>query len=375
MAEGQLVKWLVKEGDKVHRGDVVAVVETHKGAIDLEVFQDGRILELLHQPVATLPVGTVLARMESDQPKKSVDVPPPGISAPSPVRGESTPAPPPVDASRSTPRVIATPLARRLARQAGINLAEVHGSGPKGEVLQRDLADTEGTRQPVEKSMMEADPMRAAIATAMTRSNREIPHYYLSLELNLDPCLTWMEQRNAEREPEQRLLLPALLMRASALALVDFPQMNGHLLPQGYQPSNQVNVGHVISLRQGGVVVPAIRGVESLSLDQVMETLRDQVQRARGGHLRSSELNCATVTITSLGDRGCDSVFGVIYPPQVALLGFGRVRQQPVLQENQWRPGRILTATLSADHRVSDGMSGARLLAALADRLLKPEEL
>ncbi|TKB49311.1 2-oxo acid dehydrogenase subunit E2 [Ferrimonas sediminicola] len=390
MAEGQLVKWLVKEGDRVHHGDVVAVVETHKGAIDLEVFQEGRILELLHQPVVSLPVGTVLARMEADPPPQSSEespreaVPPASTTtavaqSPSPPPSSAGPhaAAPPTDSAATGRRILASPLARRQARVAGLDLSQVRGSGPAGAVLGRDLPrQGEPAAVPADaEAIVEPDPMRQAIAAAMSRSKREIPHYYLSHELDLEPCLTWMARINARREPEQRLLLAALLIRATALTLAAFPQLNGHLLPQGYRPSKRVNVGHAISVRHGGVVVPAITGVDTLSLDQVMEALRDQAERARGGHLRGSELECATITITSLGERGCDSVYGVIYPPQVALVGFGRIRQQPMLQQGQWHTGRRMTATLSADHRVSDGLIGARFLGALAGRLLQPEEL
>jgi pyruvate dehydrogenase E2 component (dihydrolipoamide acetyltransferase) len=208
-----------------------------------------------------------------------------------------------------------------------------------------------------------AAAMRKAIAAAMSRSKREIPHYYLSETVPLERALAWLQAENARRPLPERLLMAALFLKASAAACKEVPEMNGHNRDGVFAPSAAVHVGVAISLRQGGLVAPAIHDVEKLSLGEVMKSLSDLVKRARAGSLRSSEMSDPTLTVTNLGEGGVDAVFGVIYPPQVALVGFGSVKEQRVV------------ASVSGDHRVSDGHRGALFLAAIARLLQEPEKL
>ncbi|HXY27564.1 MAG TPA: 2-oxo acid dehydrogenase subunit E2, partial [Acidimicrobiales bacterium] len=202
------------------------------------------------------------------------------------------------------------------------------------------------------------------------RSKREIPHYYLSTTIDAAAAATWLEQANLERPVESRLVLPVLLLKATALATVRVPEMNGFFEHDGFTPSEAVHVGVAISLRTGGVIAPAIHDVPTLTLDELMSKLRDLVGRARSGVLRSSEMNDPTITVTNLGELGVESVFGVIYPPQVALVGFGRLTEHVVARDGMIEVRPCLTATLSADHRVSDGHRGGRFLTEI-DRLLQ----
>jgi len=217
--------------------------------------------------------------------------------------------------------------------------------------------------------------MRQAISEAMARSKQTIPHYYLTMDIDLTNAQHWLAEQNQSREPEQRLLLPALLISAIARLLPRYPALNGTFINGRLTPSDTVNIGNTISLRQGGLVVPAILNANTLTVDETMAVLRDLAERSRRGRLRSSEISEATITVTSIGERGADSITGVIYPPQVAIIGLGRVRNAAVVSEGQLAIGEIMTVTLAADHRVSDGLTGARFLHALAKQLQQPEAL
>jgi pyruvate dehydrogenase E2 component (dihydrolipoamide acetyltransferase) len=212
--------------------------------------------------------------------------------------------------------------------------------------------------------------MRKTIGAAMARSKREIPHYYLSTTIDMSGAMTWLADENLKRSVVDRLLYGVLLIKAVALALPEVPELNSIWKGDVPVPSSEINVGVAISLRQGGLVAPALHHPDRQTIDDLMKNFRDLVKRARAGSLRSSELTDSTITVTSLGELGVEAVFGIIYPPQVALVGFGKVVERPwsVGQQIVSRP--TVTATLSADHRVSDGHRGGLFLSAV-DRLLQ----
>ena len=207
--------------------------------------------------------------------------------------------------------------------------------------------------------------MRRAIAAAMARANREIPHYYLQTRIDMSRALRWLEAENHKRSVKERLLPAVLLIHAVARALGDVPELNGYWLDDRPQPQEAIHIGFAIALRQGGLVAPAIHHADLKSLDELMEVLRDLIPRVRAGRLRSSEMTEATITVTSLGDLGVETVYGVIYPPQVALVGFGKIMEQPWAENGMLGIRPILTATLAADHRATDGSQGAQFLDAL----------
>jgi pyruvate dehydrogenase E2 component (dihydrolipoamide acetyltransferase) len=217
--------------------------------------------------------------------------------------------------------------------------------------------------------------MRQAIAAAMSRANREIPHYYLSTTIDLQPALDWLARQNEARPVTQRLLYGVLLLKATALALREVPELNAFW--QGDQPTLQssIHLGVAVSLRGGGLIAPAIHDADRKSLDELMRDLRDLVARVRTGGLRSSELADPTITVTSLGEQGIDAVYGVIYPPQVALVGFGKVVQRPWCVGGQIVPRSLITATLAGDHRATDGHRGGVFLAAVDRLLQEPDKL
>ncbi|KAB1990472.1 dihydrolipoamide acetyltransferase family protein [Streptomyces triticiradicis] len=506
MEEGLLQEWLVSPGDHIHKGDVVAVVETDKAAIEVECFESGTVGRLLVPPGTRVPVGTPLAVIEdeaaagvpTDGPRPSrtagaapapgttegsVPREPPGPATadrkpvprhgrpaprwkaarrsepvPEPVRpgSQDEPAGHPAHATRASarpspeppaeagpafgagplvrhlavlrgvdltalhgtgpggritradvehaappgaPRARATPYARRLARDLGIDLTALRGTGEGGAVRaadvraavrapaggdeperldrhRRDDGHRPRSAEPADSGPEQrTDAMRRAIADLMSRSKREIPHYYLSTTIDLAAAEDWRHRTNHGRTVADRLVPAALLLKAAAVAAREVPELNGHWQDGGFVPGTEVNLGVAVSLRQGGLLAPVIHRADTLPPDALMADLKDLVRRARRGRLRGGETTGATLTVTSLGEHGVESVFGVIHPPQVALVGFGAVLERP------WATGGLLgvrplvTATLSADHRATDGAVGARYLTAVDRLLQRPEEL
>ncbi|GGX53089.1 dihydrolipoamide acetyltransferase family protein [Saccharospirillum salsuginis] len=388
MDEATLVEWDVKPGDRIKKGDVIAVVETAKGAIEVEVFEEG-VVEELYVPVDTVvPVGQPIARLsgvetgapEAAPPKPAPTVPeqpkPRAAKPEPPVKAPPTPSPEP---EQIWERILATPLARKRARDTGTPLEQVRGSGPRGAILAGDLASRPDVNRPARErpSRTGFDPgeMRKAIAAAMARSKREIPHYYLAESIDMKTATDWLSDYNATRPPEQRLLMSVLVFRAVALAAREFPEMNGFHRDGYFEPSDAVHPGIAINLRGIGLITPALLNADQGSLADLMARLQDLTRRARRGGLRSSEMTNATLTITALGERGVESVYGVIYPPQVAILGFGKVTPKPWAVGDALAVRPVMQATLAADHRVSDGHRGGLFLARIAELLQHPDQL
>jgi pyruvate dehydrogenase E2 component (dihydrolipoamide acetyltransferase) len=216
--------------------------------------------------------------------------------------------------------------------------------------------------------------MRAAIAAAMARSNREIPHYHLAHSVDLHHALGQLTAFNARRPVEERVLPAALLLHAIGRVLPRHPDLNGCWSEQGFVPAPGVHLGMAVSLRGGGLVVPALHDADRLDLVEVMAGLRDLVARARAGRLRSSDLADGTVTVTNLGDQGVELVHGIIYPGQAALIGIGRVVERPWAVDGMLAVRPIVQLSLAGDHRASDGHRGALFLTAV-DRFLQEVQL
>lgn len=411
MQAGVLLEWRVKPGDTVKRGDIIAVVDTDKAAIEIEVFEDGQVEEIRVQPGQKIPVGTVMATLRP----KAVPIPPeatPG-SAPEPVEAQK--APPEIPEARPAEkagvvspspktgpdRIKASPYARRLAAECSVDLCALCGTGPDGAIcladVERAVAESKRSKEappaaeeppiwpapemPVTPPSAEKagadyqNAMRRAIAAAMARSNREIPHYYLQTRIDMSGTLRWLEAENLKRPIKDRLLSAVPLIKAVALALGDVPELNGYWIDDRHQPQEAINIGFAISLRQGGLMTPAILNADQKNIDELMEALRDLITRTRAGRLRSSEMTEATVTVTNLGDLGVETVYGVIYPPQVALIGFGKIMEQPWAQNGMLGIRPVLTATLAGDHRATDGRRGAQFLDVLNRYLQEPSKL
>ena len=379
MEKGTLVAWNVKPGDRVKRGDIIAVVETDKGAFDTECYEQGVIEKLLVESGSKVPVGTVLAIVRGEGAAPAPAAP---AAAPAAERARTpTVAPVPMPAPA---HVKASPLARKIAAELGVDLTTVKGSGPGGAIERADVEQAAVAKKteppapaaaPAEAREKFQAGMRRAIAAAMARSNRDIPHYYLQTRIDMTRALRWLEAENAKRSIKDRLLPAVLTLKAVALALKDVPELNGFWINDQHQPSDAIHVGFAISLRKGGLVTPAIHEADRKTLDELMAAMRDVIDRARSGHLRASEMSDPTITVTNLGDLGVESVFGVIYPPQVALVGFGRIAEQPWADNGMLGVRPVLMASLAGDHRATDGHRGAQFLDALNRHFQSPEKL
>jgi pyruvate dehydrogenase E2 component (dihydrolipoamide acetyltransferase) len=375
MSAGTLITWRKKAGDTVKRGDIIAEVETDKGLIDVEVFTGGTIERILVQPGATVPTGTVLAIIREEPgalpaPPAAPSGPP---SPPSPVPLAATSSPGAIPTAPGRPRI--SPLARKRAADLGIDLATLHGTGPGGVIRREDIEHAAAARAKTapgepRPALDRSQRFRQTIGAAMARSKREVPHYYLATTIDMQPALAWLAEENLKRSVPDRLLYGVLLIKAVALALREVPELNSVWRGAEAVPSAAIHIGVAISLRGGGLVAPALHDTDRQSLDDLMRGFADLVRRARSGGLRSSELSDPTITVTSLGEQGVESVFGIIYPPQVAIVGFGRIVERPWSLGGQVVSRPVITATLSADHRVSDGHRGGLFLAAV-DRLLQ----
>jgi pyruvate dehydrogenase E2 component (dihydrolipoamide acetyltransferase) len=437
MDTGTLVEWKIKPGDHVKRGDVIAAVETAKGVIEIEIFEDG-VVDQIFVPVGVeVPVGEVLARVCSEDElkipvtPKTVEVvgasvatlPVAAPAAPTDGGEKKTPAEiaPPVTPAAGAERARISPLARKIAVELGVDLTSVQGTGPGGVINRADIEHAAQALKAVPKAPLAPAPaappppvtlapppveparpapqpvaaveppaptaeakrgpadfqtsMRLAIAAAMAKSNREIPHYYLQTRIDMSHAMRWLEAENLKRSIKERLLPVVLMVKAVALSLAEVPELNGFWIDDHHQISEAIHIGFAISLRQGGLICPAIHDADVKTLDELREAITDLIMRTRAGRLRGSEMSDPTITLTSLGDRGVETVYGVIYPPQVALVGLGRVVDQPWVENGMLGIRPVLTATLAADHRATDGHRGALFLEALNRNLQEVEKL
>lgn len=435
MEKGTLLTWHVQPGDTVHRGQVIADVDTEKSAIEVEIWDDGVVDELCVPEGTEVPVGTVLARLTAAAGPATAPAPPRSTPRAAPVLVPAATVHAPAAQSpvlrrlanelhvdltqvhgtgrsgrvtradvehaaqvgpgaEPPARVRSSPYARRLARERGVDPAAATGTGPGGAVRAVDVeavrgplpaavsaeVETEAPKAPQmprsrSRRQVDATEMRNAIGRPMARSKREIPHYYLWSTIDLAPAMDWLRARNAELPVTERLLPIALLLRATALAAVTYPDLNGFFVDGRHVPSPTVRLALPVALRSGGLVTPTLDAVEQLPLPELNGRLRDVATRARQGALRASDLRESTLTVTNLGDQGVEGVLGVIFPPQVALVGFGAITERPWAHNGLLGIRPMVTASLSADHRVSDGHRGGLFLTAIAEHLSRPEEL
>lgn len=340
MTHGKLLEWKIKIGDKVKRHDIVAVVDTDKAAIEIESFGEGIVEKLITTIGERIPVGTVMALIRESAEEK---------------------VPSSIQPTAAAVIVKISPLAKKLAYELGVDISKIKGSGADGAIIEEDIKKLAAGKSIKEEHTVS---MQKIIAAAMSRSKREIPHYYLACEIDFQNALAWLETYNSTHSVTERMLYVALLIKAVVTAIKEFPDFNGYFINDEYTPNESINVGMAISLREGGLIAPAILHAEKMSLTEIMNSLIDLVTRARTGKLRGTEISDSTITITNLGEMGVDAVYGVIYPPQVALIGFGRISQH-----------KTMTMTLAADHRVTNGIVGSRFLAAINKILQEPDKL
>jgi pyruvate dehydrogenase E2 component (dihydrolipoamide acetyltransferase) len=378
MESATLTTWLVKPGDRVKRGDVVASVETTKGIIDIEIFDAGVIDTLVAMPGAEVAVGGLLATYTpvgaAAGARAAAAAPaPPVPRAVAPLAGRAVPAATPPQPAPAAERRLVSPAARKRAAELGVDL-ETLTPRARGALTLQDVERAAAVKTPRLTAAPPTD-MRRQIAQSMSRAKREIPHYYLGTTIDFTNAMHWLETANASRPVTERLLYGVLLLKAVARALEKFTDLNGFWRDDGFEPANAINVGTAIRLRQGGLVAPALLAANQQPVPALMRSLQDLVLRARTGKLRATELASATITVTSLGEGSVETVYPIIYPPQVAIVGFGSVVRRPWCAAGTIVAAPVIQATLAADHRVTDGTRGSAFLMAVGDLLQRPEEL
>jgi pyruvate dehydrogenase E2 component (dihydrolipoamide acetyltransferase) len=387
MEDAILIEWKKKPGDAVKRGDIIAEVETQKGLIEIEVFDEGIIAELLIQEGAKVPVGTLMATINptggvttETKEEKIPEKEPIVIQS----IEEKIMEPIPVEKVDAVPFKV-PPIAKTIAEDNPIELPQITGSGPDGAIT-KDIDAAIAEREKIEiknreeipveteKGTFNAEGIRAAVAVAMSKSNSEIPHYYLEKRIDMTNALVWLKVANTKRSLIQQLLPVALLIKATAKSLLEFPDLNA-IWDNSLQLKKDINIGLAVSLRTGGIIIPVLHQVNLKSIDEIMVTLNDIIPRARAFRLLSSEMNDATITLTTISDGGADSIFGVIYPPQVAMIGFGSIVEQPFAENEMIGIRPTISVTLAGDHRATDGLTGSRFLITLNKYLQIPEAL
>ena len=407
MTEGTLLKWLKQVGDSVQRGDILAEIETDKATVELEAYEAGTIIKQLASEGDVVPVGDVIALLgEPSEAVPEVDRKPP---AETPARraieseakeraaaaGDAAPAPAaaPDAGPDAGGRIRVSPVAKRMARDAGIDISELRGSGPDGRILRRDIeaAVAAGTKggpaaetAPARPAPAAARPaagageglskMRQAIARRMTLSKQTQPHYYLTLDIDMTAALAFREQFNASATDEQRVSINDLVVKACAIALERHPKFNAEFSEEGLVPHERVNVCIGVAL-DDGLIAPALLDCQSKSLGRIAVESKDLINRAKTGSLKADEYSDGTFTITNLGAFGVETLIGIINPPQAAILGVGSVMPQAVVRDGQVVVRQVMKVALSADHRVSDGAEGAHFIKEIQALLEGPAAL
>jgi pyruvate dehydrogenase E2 component (dihydrolipoamide acetyltransferase) len=343
MEEAKLMEWKIAPGEEIKKGQTIAIVETTKSTVEIESFHSGKVLELIGKIGEVIHVGSTIATFDVVDSVISV----------------------------AASRIKISPAAKRLAEEKNIKWDNLHGSGSDGQI---ELKDIEALVQKpiVSESFIN---IRSAIAKAMSRSKKEIPHYYLKKRINLNNLMNWIDQKNLSLSAEQRLMVPVVQMKAVIMALKDFPALNGYFENNDFSAKDSVNMGVAIAMKSGGVIVPAILDSQKLKLDELNFAFVNLVKRTQSNELKNRELTEGTVTVTNMGDFGADEVFGVIFPPQVAIIGIGKIHQAPEVVGQDILRSWVCDVTLSADHRVSDGLIGAKFLLRVSELLNEPQHL
>ena len=399
MTEGNLAKWHKREGDTIGAGDVIAEIETDKATMDFEAVEDGVLGRILvaegsqgvavNTPIALLlEAGEDAAALDAAPKPKAAPQPSPQPSPPAPTDGkEAKPAPaPPPPRKNEGGRVFASPLARRMAAQAGLELGRIRGSGPHGRVVRKDIEAALGAgapRAPQAAAKVAAarvgevpgmppfteiphSAMRKVVARRLVESKREAPHFYLTVDCRIDELLRVRAELN-ERSPEgddaYKRSLNDFVIRAAALALVKVPAANAAWTETAIRRYQGVDVSVAVAVTDG-LITPIVRGAEAKGLAAISREMADLAARARAGKLKPEEYQGGTFTVSNLGMFGIKEFSAVINPPQGCILAVGAGEQRPVVVDGMLAVATVMSCTLSVDHRAVDGAVGAEFMAA-----------
>ncbi|SDD64442.1 pyruvate dehydrogenase complex dihydrolipoamide acetyltransferase [Kordiimonas lacus] len=414
MEKGTLAKWLVKEGDTVESGDVIAEIETDKATMEVESIDDGTVAKILvAEGTDEVPVGKLIALMaEEGEDVKDVKVPseePKKEAAPEPEAKEAAPAPAADDkpaaksekapARDSSDRIKASPLAKRIAKQEGVDLAAVSGSGPHGRIVKRDVeaaveggaakaapaaapasapaaapvAATEyGPHDDIPYHEERLSGMRKVIAKRLTESKTSVPHFYLTIECELDKLLAQRKELNAKlADSGVKLSVNDFVIRATALALKKVPAANVQFAGDKMYWYERADISVAVAV-DGGLVTPVVRGADQKGLAEISSDVKDLAGKARDGKLMPEEYAGGTISISNLGMYGIKEFSAVINPPQGAILAIGAGEQRPVVKDGALAVATVMNVTMSCDHRAIDGAVGAEFLAAFKGYIEDP---
>ncbi len=399
MTEGRITKWLKKEGDAITSGTAIAECETDKSNLEIEATDDGTLLKILVPAGSTAPIGSTIAWI--GKPGEAVpEATAPAVAAPKPVAAVApaatkaapvpVPPPPPPPKPVSAPvasggdRVRASPLARNMAQTQGIALEGVQGSGPNGRVVKRDieaalsrpksaptmiLRSTPGVRLPPES--LPVSSMRRVIAQRLTEVKPGVPHFYLTVDLEMDQALALREEAKAQ---ELKISVNDIIVKATAMAVRRFPRINQVYAGDSIQQLKTVDVGVAVAI-EDGLITPIVKDADQKGLAEIAAEVRELADRAKKKALKPDEYTGGSITVSNLGMFGIDSFIAVINPPQAAILAVGRVEPKAVVRNNTMVIRQMMSVTLSGDHRVIDGAVGAQFLQELRGLIEHPLRL
>jgi pyruvate dehydrogenase E2 component (dihydrolipoamide acetyltransferase) len=425
MEEGTIVEWKKKTGDEVKAGDVLAEVESDKATFDLEAESGGVLSILVEQgvpakigaPIATIGEASAAPKTKAKAPLASGAPPPAGTvpaAATSPESGEvktAAPSPPRVEKAAEGPVVEepderapdvpstdgegdgllkASPLAKRLAAEMGVDLASLKGSGPDGRIVKEDVLAAAGTSRPAERRRPEAPPrapgpdvevveptrMQATIARRMVEAKSTIPEFQVTVEARVDEAVSMRQQLKESVPGADKVTMTDMLVRACALALRKFPEVNTSWVDGRFQRKRAVNIGLAVAPSQGmGLLVPVVHDADAKDLIQISIESRQVIERARSGRPNEGDLNGATFSISNLGMFGVDEFVAIINPPEAAILAVGAIKDVPVVEDGRIVPGKVMRMTLSVDHRVFYGATAAQFMAEVKRLIENPVTL
>jgi len=417
MEEGTVVRWLKEEGAAVNRNEPVAEIETDKAVVEFESDSEGVLLKIVAPEGTIVPVGQTIAVVGnageevatvsdilSEQTTASMDPKPedPELSR----EPEQFHEPPPISSEPATGRILATPIARRIAEERGISLSNIAGSGPGGRITKKDVeefepnlaskptisasAETTADEETVSPIVEPAEPvstasahgekqplsrMRQQIARVTVKSKSEKPHFYVSAEINMTNAMSLRKQINDQlKDDGVRLTVNDLIVKACIQALQKYPKFNAYYENDGIQFNDEINIAVAIADDEG-LIVPAILNCGEKSLRQVSQMIKDLAERSSNGTLSPEEYTGGTFAISNLGMFDVSSFVAIIHPPQSAVLAVGTVSEKPIVVDGEITVGQVMTATISADHRIVDGAEGAQFLIEVKRLLQSPTSL
>ncbi|MBN1890019.1 MAG: 2-oxo acid dehydrogenase subunit E2 [Thermoflexales bacterium] len=399
MAEGTLVQWVKKVGDVLAEGDVVAIIETDKANVEVSSFKAGVLRQLLVEEGALVPIGQSIAIIgTADEP---LDLGALGVAALAPAAKKAGAAAHPTEQqapaapeTAGAGRVVASPIALRMASELGVELGQVQGSGPNGRIVKRDIENYLEQRAEQPKPAAPSPvtlpsqtpglgdyraepltPMRQTIARRMLESKQQTPHFYITTEVDMEAALRLRQELNGVLPEGESISLNDLILKAAAIALAQFPHINASFAGDEIHIHNQVNIGVAVA-REAGLVTTVLKDCDSKSLAQIARESRELIARAREGRMRADEMIGGTFSVSNLGMFGVDDFIAIISPPQAAVLAVGAVKRVPVVDEQgQLSVGTRMKVTISADHRVTDGVEAAQFLQVLKQALEQPVRL